>query len=631
MMEENQPLLHSLVLYRKRPARVAQVQPRLEIELEDGNRAKVRPKDISILHPGPFNTFKELTPVEGEVELAWQILNDDTQNQVSLAELADIIYGSYSPASAWSAWKLVEEGLFFTGSTEAISACSLEAIQKERANRLQRETEAQAWNAFIKRIELGQIIPDQDANFLREVEDLAFGRRSNSRVLRAIGRTERPENAHALLLSSGFWGPDTNPYPTRYNLPTNLPELAIPELADEPRLDLTHLEAYAIDDALNQDPDDAISLVSIQKDTLGNFVKGQVWVHIADAACLVHPDSPLDLEARSRGATLYLPERTVTMLPHSAIRQLGLGLQEPSPALSFQIEINRLGEITCNEIRPTWVKVKRVSYEQAETLLEQEPINGLHSISQVYKARREMNGALFIDLPEVNIHVMNGEVEIRPLNRLESRAVVREAMLMAGEAAAQFALREGLPFPYATQKGPDSNNHNTHHLKSSNSPSDLAGFFELRSKLRRSQVSSQPAPHAGVGLSAYSRATSPLRRYLDLTVHQQLRAFLSGRPPLNEQEMLARVGMSEAVTSSVNAVENLSRRHWTLVYLQQHPEWQGEAILVEKTGLRGRVILPELAFDSLIHLREDIPLNTSLQVEIKHINLAELEATLKIL
>jgi exoribonuclease-2 len=81
----------------------------------------------------------------------------------------------------------------------------------------------------------------------------------------------------------------------------------------------------------------------------------------------------------------------------------------------------------------------------------------------------------------------------------------------------------------------------------------------------------------------------------------------------------------------VNAVENLSRRHWTLVYLQQHPEWQGEAILVEKTGLRGRVILPELAFDSLIHLREDIPLNTSLQVETRHINLAELEATLKIL
>lgn len=566
--------------------------------------------------------------MEGEVELAWQILNDDIQNQVSLAELADLVYGCYTPASAWSAWKLVEEGLFFTGSTEAISACSLEAIQKERANRLQRETEAQAWDAFIKRIELGQIIPDQDASFLRDVEDLAFGRRSSSRVLRALGRTERPENAHALLLSSGYWGADKNPYPTRYNLPTNLPELTIPELAGEPRLDLTHLEAFAIDDALNQDPDDAISLVSIQKDAQDNFVNGQVWVHIADAACLVLPDSPLDLEARSRGATLYLPERTVTMLPHSAISQLGLGLQEQSPALSFQIEIDRSGEITCNEICPSWVKVKRVSYEQAETQLEQEPLNSLHIISQVYKNRREMNGAMFIDLPEVIIHVTNGEVEIRPLNRLESRAVVREAMLMAGEAAAQFALREGLAFPYATQKGPDSK---THHFQSANTPSDLAGFFELRSKLRRSQVSSQPAPHAGVGLPAYSRATSPLRRYLDLTVHQQLRAFLSGRPPLNEQEMLTRVGMSEAVTSSVNAVENLSRRHWTLVYLQQHPEWQGEAIVVEKTGLRGRVILPELALESLIHLREDIPLNTSLQVEIRHINLAELEATLKIL
>jgi exoribonuclease-2 len=198
---------------------------------------------------------------------------------------------------------------------------------------------------------------------------------------------------------------------------------------------------------------------------------------------------------------------------------------------------------------------------------------------------------------------------------------------MAGEAAAQFAISERLPFPFAIQEGLNA----PYTVQGENTVADLAGFFALRNKLKRSQVSSQPAPHAGVGLSAYSRATSPLRRYLDLVVHQQLRAHLTGKSPLNEQEMLARVGMSEAITGSVNAVESLSRRHWTLVYLQQHPDWQGEAVLVEKTGLRGRVIIPELAFDSLIHLREDAPLNARFQVGIRQVNLAELDVALKIL
>jgi exoribonuclease-2 len=143
---------------------------------------------------------------------------------------------------------------------------------------------------------------------------------------------------------------------------------------------------------------------------------------------------------------------------------------------------------------------------------------------------------------------------------------------------------------------------------------------------KRSQVSGQPAPHAGVGLPAYSRATSPLRRYLDLVAHQQLRLSLQGRPLLNEQQMLERVGESEAVTRIVAQAELLSRRHWTLVYLHQNPGWRGEGVLVEKLGLRGRVIIPELAFETHIHLREDLPLNTRLPLVFKGANLSELEA-----
>ena len=66
---------------------------------------------------------------------------------------------------------------------------------------------------------------------------------------------------------------------------------------------------------------------------------------MADVSALVQPDSEIDLEARSRGANLYLPEVVSTMLPPEATDQLGLGLQEISPALSIGFNLNLAGEI----------------------------------------------------------------------------------------------------------------------------------------------------------------------------------------------------------------------------------------------------------------------------------------------
>jgi exoribonuclease-2 len=158
---------------------------------------------------------------------------------------------------------------------------------------------------------------------------------------------------------------------------------------------------------------------------------------------------------------------------------------------------------------------------------------------------------------------------------------------------------------------------------------DLAQNYKTRRALKRSQVSNHPALHAGVGLPIYSRATSPLRRYLDLVVHQQLRAHLRSGTPLGEKQILERLGASEAVIGSINQAETLSRRHWTLVYLIQNPDWIGAGVLVEKRGLRGRVIIPELALETSLQLKEDLPLNKRLSLSVEHVNLAELEINLR--
>jgi exoribonuclease-2 len=193
-------------------------------------------------------------------------------------------------------------------------------------------------------------------------------------------------------------------------------------------------------------------------------------------------------------------------------------------------------------------------------------------------------------------------------------------MLMAGEAAARFALAADIPIAYAIQDSPDE----------TDLPDTLAGMFARRRTLQRSQQSTLPGPHAGLGLDLYVRVTSPLRRYLDLVAHQQLRAYVRNEPLLDGQAVLGRVGAAEAVTNNVRHAERLARQHWTLVFLLQNPNWRGQGVLVSKAGLRGRVLIPELAWEARIHLREDIPLDSVITLALQEVNLPALDAYFRI-
>lgn len=603
-MPQTQPGRNSLVLYKKRPARVLDVTDKLEIELESGKTQRVRPKDVMLLHPGPLGSLAELPSRAGEVEDAWELLAGTT---VQLPELAELVFGEHTPATSWAAWQLVEDGLYFHGIPDEVVARPPDELQRERAARAAKLAEEQAWADFIGRLRKGKALAE-DAERLREVEGVALGSRTRSRILHALGRQETRESAHALLLRLGHWENTRNPHPRRLQVPDAPPVLPVPALAEEERQDLTGLAAFAIDDEDNQDPDDAISLDG-----------DRLWVHVADVGGLIRPDDDLDLEARARSTNLYLPEQTTPMLPPAVTERLGLGLHETSPALSFGLTLGSEGEITHVEVVASRVRVRRLSYREADERLHAAPFADLVDITRRFRERRTARGAALIDLPEVKVRVAQGEVRIDPLPRIESRQMVTDAMLMAGEAAARFALDLDIAFPFATQPPPDV----------VETPQGMAAMFAHRKRFKRSQMKVAPEPHAGLGLEVYAQATSPLRRYLDLVVHQQLRAFLRGERPLNAEEVLARVGSTEAMTGNMRAAERLSNRHWTLVYLLQNPDWEGEGVLVEKRGPRGTVIIPALGLDARIPLSGDPPLDTVFPLRCTGVNLPELVASFR--
>ena len=605
-----EPILRpdALVLYKQRAARVVTAgDKKIDIQIEDGQSASVRPKDVVLLHAGPLRNLSELKPVQGELMSAWELLAGET---TTLAELVELAFEVDTPATAWSAWQFVLDGLYCSGTPDAITVHTAETVTEIETAREAKVAAEQAWQAFLARMHQGQYQPE-DEPYLGDVIALAQEQRENSRVLRTLGREERPQQAHKLLLDIGYWADTVNPYPARLGATTIQPDLTLPDLPEETRRDLTHLVALAIDYEGSTDPDDAIS-----------WEDGRIWVHIADVAAIIAPDSLADREARSRGANLYLPEETIHMLPADATEMLGLGLQERSPALSFGLRFNDDDEVEDVEITPSWVQVTRLTYEEADGRLDEPIFAELYALAQRYATQRQRNGSVELSLPEVKIRIIDDQVVIKPLPPLRSRDLVREAMLMTGEAVTLYAQQHSLAIPYSTQEA-DGEVYNI-------TGTELSDMFAMRRLMKPSQYKSEPGRHTGLGMERYAQTTSPLRRYTDLLVHQQLRAHLHGTEPMSSQVLMERMAEASVSMRAVRTAERLANKHWKLVYLRRHPKWQGEGFVVEKSGNRHLVVIPALDLETDIYGRGELSLDKRLTLTLNEVDLSALETKFQV-
>lgn len=604
-MSDNAIRTGSLVLYKIHPALVKQVADKIEIQLAEGKSKKVRAKDVILLHPGPLQSLSVLNDLAGNVEEAWELLQGE---QTTLDQLAELVFGDYTPASAWAAWQLLQDGLYFSGDPQAIVVTDAERLQAEREARESKAREARAWDEFLARVEAGTL-QDEDRKRLAEVERVALGTSEHSRILSTFDVAEAPDAAHKFLLRCGYWQIEENPWPRRSGAMLEPVELAVPALPEEDRLDLTHLPAWAIDDEGNQDPDDAISLEG-----------DRMWVHVADVAALVRPGGHLDAAAHERSSNLYLPEGVHTMLPGEITRQLGLGLAEESPALSigFRFDGEQVSDV---EIAIARVRVTRKTYAEVNAVIDQEPYAPIAAITDAYRARRVARNAARLDLPEASVKVVEGEVRIRPLPKMASRDMVTDAMLMAGEAVAIYAEANDIAIPHAMQPEPEE----------IRQPQTMSDMYAYRRLFKPSNTVLHAEPHFGLGLQRYARSTSPLRRYADLLVHQQLRAHITGKEPMSREQMGERIAGLDALSGRIRRAERQSNLHWKMVHLSRQENWEGEAIVVAIEERKAFAVIPELALDVKIRPHEHFELNKPVRLQLRDLDLSSQDLFFRVL
>ena len=618
-----------LVLYKDQLARIASIADgRIAIELESGDSKKVREKDIQILHEG----ISPRIPADldgGDFETAHAMLTADHKGRdpvpTSWREFAELVFGAFNAASAAACARQARQGGLFAiieGLPAALSPEEIARLRtKEEEKRMEGSRRAEfiaALRAAVKEKSGGAALRDaaDGARFVAELEGFALGSQDRCAIAAEAGIAETREAVHQILIDAGLWRRSANPWPARAGCALKPPRLEFPE-RERPglkpgRADLRAQDSYAIDNAWSTDPDDAIG-----------FDGERVWVHVSDPAAYISPDSPIDAEALSRGATLYLPEKIVPMLPEGAVGRRGLGLGEVSPALSFGMKVAADGGIEDTVIAPSDVCVRRFSYETADEALAagDATLAALDAIARVRHARRLANGAVDIDLPEVSLKVDGEAVRFVAVPSTRSADIVREMMLLAGEAAARWAYERKLPFTYSSQEAPQVSRSLS---RSGDGEEPLSLQYLRRKGMKASIVGTECLAHQGLGLSFYSQVTSPLRRYQDLLAHHQLRALIQGEGavPLSADEVARRCFIAGQGSSATRQAERDSRLHWVAFYLAEHPDWVGKAIVLDAREQDYWIIVPEFGIEASIRTRLTLAPDDSLDVRAARVSLA---------
>tara|TARA_B100000029_G_scaffold516475_1_gene630104 strand:- start:613 stop:2640 length:2028 start_codon:yes stop_codon:yes gene_type:complete len=366
------------------------------------------------------------------------------------------------------------------------------------------------------------------------------------------------------------------------------------------RCDLTNAFTITVDNEDTRDRDDAISIEIQSSDTV------LLGVHITDVGAILDKDSAIDLEARLRETTIYLPELIINMLPDELSEGI-LSLQQDTitPAISIIAKFvsNKLEnwDIFNSYIKPNEV----ITYEQFDHVLLDpqashfEEFTAFNNLTKSLRSLRGEQGAVLLNRPELDIRIDSNSVVSVGVKHADTpgKLAIAEAMVLANSLFAKFCAENGLPIIYRAQEIFEAEAYET---RSPNS-SDILGQHELMRKIPPAYMTTLRKKHSGLGLDQYVQATSPIRRFCDLVAQRQISYFLKHREYLySATELENIVEYSSAKSKHISSVIGERKRYWFLKWLEGRmddgfDEYQAVVLASNWQGL-GTLEMTELPF-----------------------------------
>ena len=557
-----------------------------QVELDSGKRVKVKAANILLKFekPAPAELIAQAQAVAEtiELDLAWEFAPEDDfgfadlardyfSENATLAQQAGALFRLYE---APHYFRRAGKGRFKKAPAEILQQ-ALAAIEKKKALLAQIDE----WAAALGRGECPQPIRDQ-------LYKILFKPDKNAPEYKAVVEASRATHTAPLdlLQKAGAIDSAYQFHWKRFlfeNFPkgTGFPALTAPVIADE--LPLSPAQAYSIDDSQTTEIDDALSVQGLGT---GTVVLG---IHIAAPGLAIQPGSAIDQLGRARLSTVYMPGYKITMLPDDVVQTYTLDEGRANPAVSLYVTIDEATlEFKSSETRLERVHVAaNLRHDQLDSVVTEEwltnpafehqndpqrlsdlrgQLSFLYRLAKELKARREVvrGKPENFNRPDYNFRLVgnNGaeptgheQVQISVRQRgAPLDLIVAEAMIVANSTWGSWMAELGVPGIYRSQ-------------------ASMAPGVKVR-------MGTKALPHAGIGVKAYSWATSPLRRYTDLVNQWQIiacarhgaTAALAAPFKPKDADLFSIISSFDAAYSAYNGYQAGMERFWTLKYIEQN-------------------------------------------------------------
>ncbi|KAF4377537.1 hypothetical protein F8388_025028 [Cannabis sativa] len=592
---------------------------------------------VELLEKNKLVTTEELA----EVQYYPSFMDISFSPSVTLVVL-QMIFGSAMPLESYCTHLLLSKDEIYFTVIEAKGSCSMygarptNQVEELLHRKLMKEASEKELQEFVQLLKSAKSMPMDakppkstwlgEEKIRRKIESLELyaidacksddQKKTAGLILKTMGLAKTASSAVYLLIDIGYFPVHVNLELLKLGIHTDHSEVvteaakSLLEESSDPdehnRNDLTHLKVYAIDVDEADELDDALSATRLQDGRI------KILIHVADPTRFLDPGNIVDRAAMKRGTSVFLPTVTYPMFPEIlAMEGMSLKQGENCNAVTVSVVLHFDGSVAevsveNSVIKPTYM----LTHESASELLhldlaEEVELKLLSEAATLRLQWRCQQGAIDAANLETRIKVANPE-DPEPLINLyvENQAdptmrLVSEMMILCGEAIATYGSRNSIPLPYRGQPQSDIDMSAFAHL-----PEGPVRSSALVKIMRAAEMDFRnPIRHGVLGIPGYVQFTSPIRRYIDLLAHYQVKAFLRGETlPFTPGQLEGMASIINMNTRVARRLSNISLRYWIIEYLRRQPKSRKYHALVLKfiKDRNAAIMLTEVGFQASV-------------------------------